>query len=195
MKENELEKVILDFSRNAFPILVCTSIMESGIDMPNVNTLIVHRSEQYGLAQLYQLRGRVGRSGVQAYAYFLTGPTQSMKDDAKKRMQVMMTYQALGSGFSIASYDMDLRGVGDLLGHEQSGHVGTVGLEMYTTLLDEALKKARGESLLAHTECDLHFATSYSIPPSYLTDDSTRLRYYKKDVQCHLGARSPWFAR
>lgn len=180
LKEAELEEVIMDFSQNNFPILVCTSIMESGVDMPNVNTLIVHNSQRYGLSQLYQLRGRVGRSSVQAYAYFITPPKAAMSHDAQKRMQVMMAYQALGSGFSIASYDMDLRGVGDLLGDEQSGHVATVGLEMYTTLLDEALKKARGEKTLSSSSCEIHLSVEYGIPQDYIVSENTRLRLYKK---------------
>ncbi|MCY4380929.1 MAG: helicase-related protein [Proteobacteria bacterium] len=180
MKESELEQVILEFSQNNFPILVCTSIMESGIDMPNVNTLIVNRSERYGLAQLYQFRGRVGRSGVQAYAYFITAPQAQMTDDAKKRMQVMMTYQALGSGFSIASYDMDLRGVGDILGAEQSGHVATVGLEMYTTMLDEALSKARGEKSRSSQDVEVQLNLASGFPSDYIGNDHARLQLYKK---------------
>ena len=183
MNEVELEKVVLAFSRNEFPILICTSIMEAGVDMPNVNTLIVHKSEYFGLSQLYQLRGRVGRSSVQAYAYFITAPQTQMTDDASRRMQVMMAYQALGSGFSIASYDMDLRGVGDLLGEEQSGHVATVGLEMYTTLLDEALKRARGEQLLENQVCEIRLKTAYGIDKEYMARDNVRLKFYKRLFQ------------
>lgn len=183
MNEVDLEQVVLAFSRNEFPVLICTSIMESGVDMPNVNTLIVNKSEHFGLSQLYQLRGRVGRSSVQGYAYFMTGVKSSMTPDATRRLQVMMTYQALGSGFSIASYDMDLRGVGDLLGEEQSGHVATVGLEMYTSLLEEALRKARGQQALEQPDCEIHLKVSYGLDKEYIPSDDVRLRFYKKLFQ------------
>lgn len=180
MNEAALEDVVLAFSRNEFPILICTSIMEAGVDMPNVNTLIVHKSESFGLAQLYQLRGRVGRSSVQAYAYFITAPEGQLTDDAARRMQVMMAYQGLGAGFSIASYDMDLRGVGDLLGQEQSGHVATVGLEMYTSMLDEALKEARGELMAEQQNCEIQLRVAYGIDAGYIEREQARLRIYKK---------------
>lgn len=183
MNETALEDVVLAFSRNEFPILICTSIMEAGVDMPNVNTLIVHKSQSFGLAQLYQLRGRVGRSSVQAYAYFITAPAAQLTDDAARRMQVMMAYQGLGAGFSIASYDMDLRGVGDLLGQEQSGHVATVGLEMYTSMLDEALKEARGEVMAEQQNCEIQLRVAYGIDGSYIEREQTRLRIYKKLFQ------------
>ena len=181
MDEASMEQVLMDFLRGNFSILVCTTIMESGIDMPNVNTILINNASRYGLSQLYQLRGRVGRSGIQAYAYLITKPKNELTDVARRRLQVMMNHQELGSGFSIASYDMDLRGVGDLLGEDQSGHLATVGVEMYTQMLSEALSQAKGE--LAHPQappCQLHLASSYGLPLSYIKKDRDRLKVYKK---------------
>lgn len=181
MQEAQLEEVLMDFLRGTFSILVCTTIMESGVDMPHVNTILINRAESFGLSQLYQLRGRVGRSGVQAYAYLITGSKSQLNAEARQRIQVMMNHQQLGSGFSIASYDMDLRGVGDLLGEDQSGHLSTVGVEMYTRMLAEAVKKARGELQQEDAEpCELKLRCRYELPPHYIKEDRDRLRLYKR---------------
>lgn len=190
----DLERVMLDFVQGKFPILLSTTIVESGIDMPHVNTICIHRAEHYGLSQLYQLRGRVGRSGVQAYAYLITSSSmKQLPEDARKRMQVMMNYQDLGAGFSIASYDMDMRGVGDLLGGEQSGHMATVGVEMYTQMLSESIKRARGEILEEESECDIQLSLSYGLCDKYMPRESLRLRWYRRLFHCSSeNAISKW---
>jgi transcription-repair coupling factor (superfamily II helicase) len=130
MKETELENTIIDFIEHKFDVLVCTTIIESGVDMPNVNTLIVTDADRFGLAQLYQMRGRVGRSSVQAYAYFLTKDPERLTEESRRRLDVLAMHQELGAGFQIASHDLEIRGAGNLLGSEQSGHASEVGLEM-----------------------------------------------------------------
>src|SRR5205823_4267142 len=139
MKEHQLEAVIVDFLEQKFQVLLCTTIIESGIDMPNVNTMIVDRADRFGLSQLYQIRGRVGRANLQAYAYFLTPPAERLTPEGQKRLDVLAAYQELGAGFQIASHDLELRGAGNLLGGEQSGHASAVGLEMYTEMLEQAI--------------------------------------------------------
>jgi transcription-repair coupling factor (superfamily II helicase) len=179
MGENELERVILDFIEHKFSILVCTTIIESGIDMPNVNTLIVLRADMFGLAQLYQLRGRVGRSNVQAYAYFFTPEAEKINEDAAKRLEVLAANQDLGSGFQIASHDMEIRGAGNLLGAEQSGQVNSVGIELYTEMLEEVIRKLRGEEIHEKQEIDLKLGIPSVIPVDYVANERDRLNIYK----------------
>ncbi len=180
MREHQLEKVIVDFLEQKFPILLCTTIIESGIDMPNVNTLIVDRADRYGLAQLYQLRGRVGRSNVQAYAYFLTPVEERLSEEGKKRLDVLAAYQDLGAGFQIASHDLELRGSGNLLGGEQSGHAAAVGLELYTQLLDGAIAALRGEAVEEIVDPEIKLPVSALIPPTYIAEERQRLVLYKQ---------------
>jgi transcription-repair coupling factor (superfamily II helicase) len=180
MAENTLEEVIVDFLEHRYDVLVCTTIIESGIDMPNVNTLIANDADRFGLAQLYQLRGRVGRSDRQAYAYFLSKDPDRLSDDARKRLEVLLAHQELGSGFQIASHDLELRGAGNLLGGEQSGKIAEVGLELYTQMLDAAINEIRTgkqSSELSDIEIKLPFALA--IPDSYIPDESNRLQTYK----------------
>ena len=185
MVEHQLEKVIVDFIEQKFNVLVCTSIIESGIDMPNVNTLIVDRADRFGLAQLYQLRGRVGRSSVQAFAYFLTpGAHDELSDDARKRLDVIATYQDLGAGFQIASHDLEIRGAGNLLGAEQSGHVSDVGLEMYTDMLDEAIHTIRGEKPKDKIDPEIRIPVTAIIPIGYVPAENLRLNLYKGIFGC-----------
>jgi len=179
MKEHQLERQIVDFLEQKYPVLVCTTIIESGIDMPNVNTLIVNRSDRFGLAQLYQLRGRVGRSNRQAYSYFLTPPLDHLSDDAKKRLEVIAAYQDLGSGFQIASHDLEIRGAGNLIGGEQSGHVSEVGLELYTEMLEIAIAELRGEKVRTKTDAELKIPVSGLIPDGYIKNQNQRLHLYK----------------
>ncbi len=179
MPEHQLEKVILDFIEQRFPVLVCTTIIESGIDMPNVNTLIVSRSDRFGLSQMYQLRGRVGRSARQAYAYFLTPPQAQLSDDAQKRLDVLGAHQELGAGFQIASYDLELRGAGNLLGGEQSGHVSAIGLEMYTEMLENAILEMRGKEVREKVDTEIRIPISALIPAQFVPDESQRLQLYK----------------
>lgn len=179
MREHQLEKVIVDFLEQKFPVLLCTTIIESGIDMPNVNTLIVDRADRFGLAQLYQLRGRVGRSNLQAYAYFLTPAEDRLSDDAKKRLDVLAAHQELGAGFQIASHDLELRGAGNLLGGEQSGHAAAVGLELYTELLEAAIHELRGEPVVERVDTEIKIPVSAVIPTEYVPEETQRLHLYK----------------
>ena len=180
MPERDLEKVIIDFIAGKFSVMVCTTIIESGIDMPHVNTLIVNQADKFGLAQLYQIRGRVGRSPRQAYAYFLTPSSGKMSDDAKKRLDVLSVHQDLGSGFQIASHDLEIRGAGSLLGAEQSGQVADVGLELYTTMLEEAIKELQGQPVQHSVDTEVKIAFSERLPDEYISDESLRLQLYKK---------------
>lgn len=180
MKDTDLENTIIDFIENKFNVLVCTTIVESGIDMPNVNTLIVDDADRFGLAQLYQLRGRVGRSSVQAYAYFMTKNPGLLTDEARRRLDVLAVHQELGSGFQIASHDLEIRGAGNLLGAEQSGHASQVGLEMYTDLLSDAIAEIRGQ-LPERTKIDTEIKLNVSalLPESYIDNEGLRLQFYK----------------
>lgn len=181
----ELENIISDFCDRKYEILLATNIVESGIDMPWVNTIILHRADRFGLAQLYQLRGRVGRTKIQAYAY-LTLPTDTViSETAKKRLEVMQSLDQLGAGFKLASHDMDIRGCGNVVGEEQSGHIKEVGVELYQTLLHEAILQVRAE----HDQTDapanewtpqLNLGLSLLIPETYISDLSLRLGLYRR---------------
>lgn len=184
MREHQLERVILDFVEQKFPVLLCTTIIESGIDMPNVNTLIVNRADRFGLSQLYQLRGRVGRSSRQAYAYFLTPAMETLSEDAQKRLDILAAFQDLGAGFQIASFDLEMRGAGNLLGGEQSGHASAVGLEMYTHMLDEAISEIRGEVVRQRTDTEIKIPVNAYIPVSYIEAERQRLHHYKSIFGC-----------
>jgi transcription-repair coupling factor (superfamily II helicase) len=185
MRERELEKVMADFYHHRFNILVCTTIIETGIDVPNANTIIMNRADRFGLAQLYQLRGRVGRSHHQAYAYLIVPSHKSMTPDAVKRLEAIESIEDLGAGFTLATHDLEIRGAGELLGEEQSGQIQEIGFSMYMELLEravEALKSGKQPELdrpLDHgTEVDL--SVSALIPDDYLPDVHTRLVMYKR---------------
>lgn len=180
MTENALETVIVDFLEYRYDVLVCTTIIESGIDMPNVNTLIANDADRFGLSQLYQLRGRVGRSDRQAYAYFLTKNPEKLSDDSRKRLEVLLAHQELGSGFQIASHDLELRGAGNLLGGEQSGKIAEVGLELYTQMLDAAIHELQtGKAGKETSDIEIKLPYSVAIPKNYVPDESNRLQTYK----------------
>src|SRR5690606_23924661 len=140
----ELEDVMTAFYEGQYDVLLSTAIVESGLDIPNANTLSVHRADMFGLAQLYQLRGRVGRSKTRAYAYFTTPVGQKLTDGAERRLKVLQSLDTLGAGFSLASHDLDIRGAGNLLGDEQSGHIREVGFELYQSMLEEAIATLKG---------------------------------------------------
>lgn len=180
MGERELETTIVDFISGKFPVLVCTTIIESGVDMPNVNTILVNNAHHFGLSQLYQLRGRVGRSATQAYAYFMTPSLDRLSEDSRRRLQVLMANQDLGSGFQIASHDMEIRGAGSVLGEKQSGHVSTVGIELYTKMLESAIVKARGEKVVEEVEPEIKINASARISPDYILEQTERLAIYKQ---------------
>ena len=181
MQDKELENVMVDFSQKRHNILLCTTIIESGIDIPNVNTIIVDNADQMGLSQLYQLRGRVGRAETQAYAYCLYRVDKVLSDNAKSRLQAIKEFASLGSGYQIALRDMEIRGVGNILGSEQHGHMISVGFDLYCQLLNEAVDKLRGietQDLELATIIDLN--VSAFIPNSYIEDEQQKVIEYKR---------------
>jgi len=185
MNERELEQIMLDFYHQRFNILVSTTIIESGIDVPNANTIIMNRADKLGLAQLYQLRGRVGRSHHQAYAYLITPPKKSMTRDAEKRLEAIESIEELGAGFTLATHDLEIRGAGEFLGDEQSGHIQEIGFSMYTDLLEravEALKAGKQPELLQpmHSGSEIDLGVPALLPEDYLPDVHSRLVMYKR---------------
>jgi len=187
MSEDELATVMVDFESGKFDVLVCTTIIESGLDIPNVNTILVERSDRFGLAQLYQLRGRVGRSGRRAYAYFLYDAGRSLTEQADKRLDVISGLHELGQGFKIALRDLEIRGAGNLLGTEQHGAIAAVGFEMYLQMLQGAVNKLRTGSeetavadVLTTAEMNLDLPLDHFIPRSYIRDEKLRLGAYRQ---------------
>lgn len=185
MREQALERVMVDFYHQRFNVLLCTTIIESGIDIPTANTMIINRADRFGLAQLHQLRGRVGRSHHQAYAYLLTPPEDVLTADAKKRLTAIESLEELGSGFILATHDLEIRGAGELLGEEQSGHIEAIGFSLYMELLDETVKALQAgktlsldKPLQAVTEVDLKIPAL--IPEDYLPDVHMRLVLYQR---------------
>jgi transcription-repair coupling factor (superfamily II helicase) len=179
----ELEDVMTAFYEGHYDILLSTAIVESGLDVPNANTLIVHRADMFGLAQLYQLRGRVGRSKTRAYAYFTTPPGKALTEGAEKRLKVLQSLDTLGAGFSLASHDLDIRGAGNLLGEEQSGHIREVGFELYQSMLEEAVAAMKGGDLQEASDKwspEIALGTSVLIPETYVTDLQLRLGLYRR---------------
>ncbi|PSF05440.1 transcription-repair coupling factor [Marinobacter fuscus] len=185
MRERQLEQIMSDFYHKRFNVLVCTTIVETGIDIPSANTIIIERADKFGLAQLHQLRGRVGRSHHQAYAYLLTPPPKSISADAKKRLDAISESQDLGAGFMLATHDLEIRGAGELLGEEQSGQIESIGFTLYMQLLDEAVKAIR-EGRTPNAELPLSHGTEMNlripalIPDDYLPDVHNRLMLYKR---------------
>jgi transcription-repair coupling factor (superfamily II helicase) len=178
---------MVEFESAKYDVLVCTTIIESGLDIPNVNTIIVERSDRFGLAQLYQLRGRVGRSGRRAYAYFLYDPRRSLTERADKRLDVISGLHELGQGFKIALRDLEIRGAGNLLGTEQHGAIAAVGFEMYLQMLQSAVSKLRTGSeetvvsdVLSTIEMNLDLPLDHFIPSSYIRDEKLRLGAYRQ---------------
>ena len=182
MTPTELEDVMTAFYEGKYDILLSTAIVESGLDVPNANTLIVHRGDMFGLAQLYQLRGRVGRSKTRAYAYITTPPGQKLTEGADKRLKVLQSLDTLGAGFSLASHDLDIRGAGNLLGEEQSGHIREVGFELYQSMLEEAVAAMKGGELEADDKWspEIALGTAIMIPETYVTDLQLRLGLYRR---------------
>ena len=179
----ELEDVMTAFGDRQYDILLSTNIIESGIDMPSVNTLIIHRADMFGLGQLYQLRGRVGRGKTRGYAYFTVPSDRSLSKPAERRLHVMQTLDSLGAGFQLASHDLDIRGAGNLLGDEQSGHIREVGIELYQTLLEEAVAAAKGGGdALAEEEWSpqINIGTPVLIPEEYVKDLGLRMSLYRR---------------
>jgi transcription-repair coupling factor (superfamily II helicase) len=184
MDEEDLARVMVEFAAGRHDVLVCTTIIESGLDIPNVNTLLVERADRFGLAQLYQLRGRVGRAGKRAYAYFLYDPRRSLTEAADRRLDVISGLHELGQGFRIALRDLEIRGAGNLLGTEQHGAIAAVGFEMYLQMLQSTVARLRGgepvEGVLATQEMSLDLPLDHFIPRSYIRDERLRLGAYRE---------------
>ncbi|MEM6834669.1 MAG: transcription-repair coupling factor [Pseudomonadota bacterium] len=181
MPSGTLEDVMNAFYDGKYDVLLSTTIVESGLDIPSANTLIVHRADMFGLAQLYQIRGRVGRSKVRAYAYLTTKPSKVLTEGAMKRLEVLQSLDTLGAGFTLASHDMDLRGAGNLLGDEQSGHVREVGVELYQQMLEEAVAAAKGvEAEEEDFSPQINLGLSVLIPESYVPDLQVRMNLYRR---------------
>ena len=178
--ETALEKTMLDFVEGRYDILCATAIVESGLDIPRANTIVIDRADLFGLAQLYQLRGRVGRSKERAYCYLIVPPPNTMTDDARARIEALERHTELGSGFKIASLDLELRGAGDLLGAEQSGNVASVGLDLFCQMLDEAVHELRGEPVVHDVDPELSFDVTALLPEDYVGDVGVRLSIYKR---------------
>ena len=180
MDEGRLERVVLDFADRAYDVLVCTTIVESGLDMPTVNTLVVDRADLLGLAQLYQLRGRVGRRGQRAYAYLLHPQDRALTEEAYERLKAIGEYTDLGSGFKLAMRDLEIRGAGNLLGGAQSGHIAAVGFDLYCELVTEAVDELKGEKPVEPFEVVLDLPVDAHLPRDYVERDDVRMEAYRR---------------
>ncbi len=180
MGEKEMEQAVLDFVDYKYDVLVATTIIENGIDIPRANTIIINRADTYGLSQLYQLRGRVGRSSRRAYAYLLIPSEQELTPIARKRLAAIREFSDLGAGFRIAALDLELRGAGNLLGGQQSGHIDAIGFDLYTQMLERTVRELRGEEIEEETSTQLNLGVDTRIPDDYVADMSQRLRTYKR---------------
>jgi len=180
MSPAELDRQMLAFYEGRLHILVCTTIVESGLDVPNANTLLVERADLLGLAQLHQIRGRVGRSHQQAYAYLFTPDARAMTPDARERLQAIAEHTELGAGFLLARQDMEIRGAGNLLGAEQSGQIDAIGLDLYLEMLTQAVSEARGESVKPQQPIDMHLGVNAILPPDYIPQVGERLALYRR---------------
>ena len=180
MPESELERAMLAFMDGEYDVLCATSIIENGLDISRANTIIINRADRHGLSELYQLRGRVGRSNRRAYAYLLIPPEQQLTDIARRRLAALKEFSDLGAGFKIAALDLELRGAGNMLGGEQSGHIEAIGFEMYTSMLEEAVSRLKGEGKDERPNVVLNLGISLRIDDSYIAEENQRLRMYKR---------------
>jgi transcription-repair coupling factor (superfamily II helicase) len=187
MPEAELERTMLAFMDGEYDVLCATSIIENGLDIPRANTIIINRADRHGLSELYQLRGRVGRSNRRAYAYLLIPPEQQLTEIARRRLAALKEFSDLGAGFKIAALDLELRGAGNMLGGEQSGHIEAIGFEMYTTMLEEAVSKLKGEGQQERPQVTVNLGISLRIDEQYIPEEGQRLRMYKRIA----GSQSP----
>ena len=180
MSESELETVMLDFIKHKIDMVVCTTIIESGIDIPSANTIFINHAERFGLSQIYQLRGRVGRSGEESFAYLFIPPENQLNKNAQKRMKVLMEYSDLGEGFQLAMSDLQIRGGGAILGAEQSGHIAAVGYEMFLELIEQAVQEQKGKTTLPPLDPEINVPWSVFIPETYISDIDQRLIIYRR---------------
>jgi transcription-repair coupling factor (superfamily II helicase) len=180
MSEDTLERVMVDFVAHKYDVLLATTIIENGLDIPNANTMIINRADRYGLSQLYQLRGRVGRSDRRAYAYLLIPPEDSLSVVAKKRLAAIREFSDLGSGFRVAALDLEIRGAGNLLGGEQSGHIEAVGFDMYMKLLEQTIKELKGEEVEDEVHANVNLGVDLRIDDAYIPDMNQRLTVYRR---------------
>ncbi len=180
MKEQELERVMLKFLHKECNVLLSTAIIESGLDIPTANTIIINRADQFGLADLYQLRGRVGRSSSQAYAYLLVPHPEGLTEEARKRLMALQEFSELGSGFKIAARDLEIRGAGNLLGREQSGHIAAIGFELYLQMIQQTVQEIKGQAPEDEIETSMSLRVSAYLPEDYIADSYQRLVFYKR---------------
>ena len=180
MDERELERVMSAFISREFDLLLATTIIENGIDIPACNTILINHAERFGLSQLYQLRGRVGRSDRLAFCYLLVPSNRILSSDARKRLSAIQEFSDLGAGFRIAAKDLEIRGSGNILGGEQSGEIAAVGFEMYTKLLEEAIRELKGEKVEEEVQTSMNLGVDIYIPRDYITDENLRMMFYKK---------------
>jgi len=180
MRPRELEKVMLDFLENKTQVLVCSAIIESGLDFPNANTIIINRADKFGLAQLYQLRGRVGRSHRHAYAYLLIPGEKAITPDAERRLRALQELDGLGGGFKLALHDLEIRGAGNLLGEQQSGQINAIGFELYTEMMEKAVSELKGEIVAPEVEPEIRLEIPAYFPENYIPDANQRLLFYKR---------------
>jgi len=180
MEAHRLERVMVDFVAGRHDVLVCTAIIESGLDIPRANTMFINRADAFGLAQLYQLRGRIGRSRHRAFCYLLVPGIESMSGEARARLTTLQRFTELGSGFSVASHDLEIRGAGDLLGARQSGHIAAVGFDTYARILEEAVAELKGQPITRETDPELNTCVAAFIPDDFVDDTGQRLELYKR---------------
>ncbi len=180
MDERELERAMLAFINREHDVLLATTIIENGIDIPACNTILINHAERFGLSQLYQLRGRVGRSDRLAFCYLLVPSDRALTSDARKRLAAIQEFSDLGAGFRIAARDLEIRGAGNILGGEQSGQIAAVGFEMYTKLLEETIREMKGERIAEEVETSMNLGVDIYIPKNYITDENLRMTFYKK---------------
>jgi transcription-repair coupling factor (superfamily II helicase) len=180
MRETELEKVMLKFIRGEADVLVSTAIIENGLDIPRANTILINRADRMGLSELYQLRGRVGRSNQRAYASLLVPADGALTSEARQRLAALKEFSDLGAGFRIAALDLELRGAGNLLGGEQHGHIEAVGFDMYCQMMERAVAERKGEAVAPERRATLNLGLEIRIPPEYIESENLRLRIYKR---------------
>jgi len=180
LQERMLEKVMKQFIEKEIDLLLCTSIIESGLDIPSANTIIINRADQFGLAQLYQLRGRVGRYKHQAYAYLLIPGALVISEDARKRLTAIEEMSDLGAGFELAARDMEIRGTGNMLGHNQSGHISAIGFDLYCKMMEETIREMKGQKIESKIEPEINLEIKGYVPKDYVSDLNQRLEIYRR---------------